>query len=189
MPMTIFTSKTVGKGIKATQAWETSWTKAAVEKKRLLFWENRHEGNPQVWGHLRQIITEFNEQTLNELFKNIGLTVIKGLSLTQDSIGIMYNIPVYVINNPDNYGNITPEKISLDEVFLDVSGQGVNSMRIKMDANEAFGNLKYKIAESNGKAPQSVKLFLGEMNIEDWHTPDLLSLQNFAKILVKFSNK
>lgn len=155
----------------------------------MLFWENRHEGNAQVWGHLRQVITESNEQASNELFMHLGLTVIKGLLLTQDSTGIMYTIPPYVISNPDNYGNITPEKIYLDEVLLDLSGQGVNQTRIKMDANEAFGNLKYKIAESNGKAPQSVKLLLGEMDIEDWHTPDLLNLPNFAKIVVKFSNK
>lgn len=102
--------KSVGSGCRQTAAWFTSATREEVNAKRTEFWDTRVQGDPNNWAALKAACEasdsgERHIDTAAAIVKASGLTMHKGyLMLCYDEVGVRYEVPPFVINEPTEYG-------------------------------------------------------------------------------------
>ncbi|CAG9329038.1 UBTD2_7 [Blepharisma stoltei] len=101
----LYENKIVGKGCRRTPAWETQATREEVDKKRKEFWETRVDGNPEVWQLLKGAIDEPLPANSLAMIQAAGLSLADGVLMTvYDQGQHRYEIPPYLINEPEHYG-------------------------------------------------------------------------------------
>lgn len=98
-----FPDKMAGSGVKATPAWQATITRAQLNQKRDEFWRSRTEGKRRVWIAIKAAV-EADPATALSILQNTKITMkIGNITILEDDEGNIYNIPIYMINNPISF--------------------------------------------------------------------------------------
>ena len=93
-----------GEGCKKTAAWKATLTRSQLEAKREEFWRTRTTGRRHVWLTIKQAV-EADHETAKLLLEMAEITLQNGLlTVCKDPDGNLYEIPIFVINDPVAYG-------------------------------------------------------------------------------------
>jgi hypothetical protein len=138
---------------------------------------------------LRQVIEEPIEEVYNSYFMKIGLKVIKGLLQTEDSTGFNYTIPIYMINEPTNYGIEEPQFIYPDDLYVNIKGSSFNDFVFKLFANENFHSIKLRLASILKVIPHNMAISINNSIILDGQTPESLNIPDSSTLVVSISQK
>lgn len=100
-----FPNQISGSGVKATQAWQATITRAQLNAKRDEFWKTRTDGKRRMWLAIKAAV-DTDPATALSIIQNAKLTLKTGnLTLIEDLDGNLYSIPIYIINNPLKFHN------------------------------------------------------------------------------------
>ena len=103
----------VGKGLKKMKGYISPISKEDLDKKREAFWGTRTEGNQQTWSFLREVcqMPEGEEENINAMLEAYDLLPLTNcINITYDSLGGLYEIPNYCINEPYKYELVEDKK-------------------------------------------------------------------------------
>lgn len=96
-----------GEGLLKTHSYKSKVSKRELLQKRNIFWETRVEGSQQAWGILKALaVKEYDLATAKSLMGAIGLYLVKNtVQLVYDDDQNRYEVPIFCINEPDEYEN------------------------------------------------------------------------------------
>ena len=103
----------VGLGIKKMKGYISPISKEDLERKRNAFWGTRTEGNEQTWNFLREVcqMPPGEEENIIPMLEAYNLVpYLDCINITFDSLGGLYEIPNYCINDPYKYDIIEEKK-------------------------------------------------------------------------------
>ena len=103
----------VGLGLKKMKGYISPISKEDLERKRNAFWGTRTEGNEQTWNFLREVcqMPPGEEENIIPMLEAYNLVpYLDCINITFDSLGGLYEIPNYCINDPYKYDIIEEKK-------------------------------------------------------------------------------
>ena len=153
----------VGKGLKKMKAYISPISKEDLEKKRIAFWGTRTEGNQQTWNFLKELcqMPEGEEDNIHAMLQAYDLVPLKEcINITYDSLGGIYEIPNYCINEPYQYilSENKKEKPSEEKIVFHLRN-GTQSTKITCSNYSSIEKVKQKLASKNNIASDKIRLF------------------------------
>ena len=167
----------VGKGLKKMRGYISSISKEDLAKKRDEFWGTRTEGNKQTWNFLKEIcqIPEGEEENIKAMLEAFDLVPLKQcINITYDSLGGLYEIPNYCINEPYKYELLEnkKEKPKEEEISFYLR-KGIEQTKVKLSNYSKVERAKEEISKTYNIVIDKVRLFFygKEMknNFELWN--------------------
>ncbi len=152
----------VGKGLKRMKGYISPISKEELEKKRNAFWDTRTEGNQQTWNFLKELcqMPEGEEENLQAMLLAYDLIPLKGcINITYDSLGGIFEIPNYCINEPYKYEIIEDEKVRPKEEKVKFHLKGTHKTKITCSNYETIEKVKQKIGKKYKVEIDKVRLF------------------------------
>ena len=153
----------VGKGLKKMKGYISSINKEELIKKREEFWGTRVEGNKQTWNFLKELcqMPEGEENNMNAMLEAYDLLPLKGcLNITYDSLGGLYEIPNYCINDPYKYEIIEDKKEKPKEEKISFHlRRGIKQTKIICSNYLNIQKVKGKIAKKENVDIDKIRLF------------------------------
>ena len=185
-----FPNQIAGSGIKATQAWQSTITRAQLNSKRDEFWKTRSEGKRRTWLAIKAAV-DTDPATALSIIQNAKLKLKTGnLTLIEDSEGHLYSIPVYVINNPIKFhnekkhkGRVVKDAEEIISVKIRKSGQAVDD-EIKVLNSAKVEEVRKIYAEKYELGCSQIRLFFGGKEMKDCVTLSSLFVENDTVIQV-----
>ena len=167
----------IGKGLKKMKGYISPIPKEDLEKKREAFWGTRTEGNQQTWNFLRELcqMPEGEEDNMNAMLEAYDLIPLNNcINVTYDSLGGLYEIPNYCINEPYKYEIVEDKKERPSEKKITFHlRKGIHQTKIKCSNYSKIEKIKDKIAKRKNIDINKVRLFFygKEMknNFELWN--------------------
>lgn len=168
--------KSSGKGCRQTAAWFTDATPEEVAAKRVEFWDTRVQGDPSHWAALKAACEAIDSGALHTataeaIVKASGLTMQQGYILVcYDELGVKYELPPFVINEPTSYGQPKEEVKTPDRpgqsVSITVRSVHRPDVTVTINTNETGKKLKSLYAEAAKPAgPQ--RMFFNGVELKD----------------------
>jgi hypothetical protein len=168
--------KLAGTGIKATVSWQATITRGQLNEKREEFWRSRTEGNRRTWMAIKAAV-EADAATALTIIQNNNIKMKKGsITLLEDSEGFIYNIPVFMVNNPIAFHKekkVKPREVKKIEenIKLKIRKPGVaHDFEFEVKNTCKVSELKEIYAEKAGFKAENVKFFFGGKEIKDHET-------------------
>ena len=167
----------VGKGLKRMKGYISPISKEDLEKKRTAFWGTRTEGNQQTWNFLKELcqMPEGEEENIQAMLMAYDLVPFKEcLNITYDSLGGIYEIPNYCINEPYKYAlsENKKEKPNEEKIMFHLRN-GLQKTKITCSNYSSVEKIKGKFANKHNVEPEKIRLFFygKEMknNFELWN--------------------
>ena len=153
----------VGKGLKKMKGYISPISKEDLEKKREAFWGTRIEGNQQTWNFLKELceMPEGEEDNMIAMLEAYDLIPFNEcINITYDSLGAIYEIPNYCINEPYKYELIEDKKEKPDEQKISFHlRKGNHQTKIKCSNYEKIEKIKDKIAKRRNTEINKIRLF------------------------------
>ena len=153
----------VGKGLKKMKGYISPISKEELEKKRNAFWGTRTEGNQQTWNFLKELcqLPEGEEDNLNAMLVAYDLVPMKNcINITYDSLGGIYEIPNYCINEPYKYEIIEDNKEKPNEEKITFHlREGIKQTKITCSNYSKVEKVKEKMAKKNNVDISKIRLF------------------------------
>ena len=153
----------IGKGLKKMKGYISPISKEDLEKKREAFWGTRTEGNQQTWNFLKELceMPEGEEDNMNAMLEAYDLIPLNQcINITYDSLGALYEIPNYCINEPYKYELIEDKKEKPDEKKISFHlRKGNHQTKIKCSNYSKIEKIKDKIAKRRNTEINKVRLF------------------------------
>ena len=185
-----FPSQIAGSGIKATQAWQATITRAQLNVKRDEFWKSRNEGKRRVWLAIKAAV-DTDPATALSIIQNAKLKLKTGnLTLIEDSEGHLYSIPVYVINYPVKFqnerkhkGRVVRDEEEMISVKIRKSGQAADD-EVKVLNSVKVESVRKMYAEKYEIECNQIRLFFGGKEMKDCATLSSLFVENDTVIQV-----
>jgi Ubiquitin-binding domain/Ubiquitin family len=190
-----FPEKLAGTGIKATASWQATITRAQLNSKREEFWRTRTEGNRRVWLAIKAAV-EADAATSLTIIQNNGLKMKKGnITLLEDGDGNLYNIPIFLINNPNSFHNEKKHKTreikSVEEIIkikIRKSGK-IDDDEFEVLNTSKIIELKKIYSQKINTEPEFVKLFFGGKEIKDNDTFAKNFIENGMVVMAFVKNR
>ena len=153
----------VGKGLKKMKGYISSISKEELIKKREAFWGTRVEGNQQTWTFLKELcqMPEGEEDNMNAMLVAYDLIPLNNcINITYDSLGGIYEIPNYCINEPYKYilSENIKEKPSEEKIIFHLRN-GIQKTKITCSNYSSVEKVKGKLANKNNIASDKIRLF------------------------------
>ena len=171
-----FPDKIAGTGVKATASWQATITRAQLNSKRDEFWRSKYEGNRRMWLAIKAAVESDSASSLT-IIQNNGLKMKRGnITLLEDADGILYSIPIFMINNPVSFHKEKKHKSrevkTIDEIIkVKVRRSGkIEDDEIEVSNIAKVADLKKLYAEKAGFSTERIKLFFGGKEIKDHDT-------------------
>jgi len=168
--------KLAGTGVKATVSWEATITRAQLKEKREEYWRTRTDGNRRTWMIIKAAV-EADAATALTIIQNHGLKMKKGnITLLEDSEGHLYNIPVFMVNNPVSFHKERKSKPRVvknteENIKVKIRKAGVaQDVEFEIKNTTKVADLKNMYSEKTGFHVETVKLFFGGKEIKDHDT-------------------
>ena len=167
----------VGKGLKKMKGYISPITKEDLDKKRIAFWGTRTEGNEQTWNFLKELcqMPEGEEDNINAMLSAYDLVPLKDcINITYDSLGGLYEIPNYCINDPYKYEIVEDKKERPKEEKITFHlREGSHQIKITCSNYSSIEKVKGKIGKKYNCEIDKIRLFFygKEMknNFELWN--------------------
>ena len=169
--------KVVGDGCRQTPAWKTHLTLGDIRMKRDEYWDTRTSGDVRVWRMLRGACEapdsgEDYSATAKAMVEAAGMRMPQGsLQLCVDGLGTRYELPVYVINEAEEYG-AEPEPPPLlpgqadEELEVVIRSQQRGDVKMRTRALATGKEVKALYVQQTD-APNSPRLFFNGREIGD----------------------
>ena len=162
----------VGKGLKKMKGYISPISKEDLEKKRNSFWGTRIEGNEQTWNFLRELcqMPQGEEENIIPMLEAYNLVPYKDcINITYDSLGGLYEIPNYCINDPYKYEIEEEEKKERppEEKLTFHLRKGVHQTRIKCSNYSSVQKIKEKFAKRNNFEEKKIRFFFYGKELKD----------------------
>ena len=153
----------VGVGLKKMKAYISPIKKEDLEKKRNAFWGTRTEGNEQTWNFLKELcqMPPGEEENILPMLEAYNLIPYKDcINITYDSLGALYEIPNYCINDPYKYEIIEEEKEKPKEEKVKFHlRKGTKQIKITCSNYSNVEKVKAKVANKVGVGEEKIRLF------------------------------
>ena len=167
----------VGKGLKKMKGYISPISKEDLDKKREAFWGTRTEGNQQTWSFLREVcqMPEGEEENINAMLEAYDLIPLTNcINITYDSLGGLYEIPNYCINEPYKYELVEDKKERPNEVKISFHlRNGPKQTKITCSNYKKIEKIKEKVGKKYNVTADKIRLFFygKEMknNFELWN--------------------
>lgn len=174
-----------GEGCKRTVAWKATILRSELERKREEYWRTRNVGCQHVWLTIKQAV-EADHETAALLLTMAEIRMREGSILCCiDSRGNVYEVPVFVINDPLAYGPAvavpSPQKqeIVKEELFVKLRRMSVESdIEVAVNSMATVRKLKEKYSAAEGCRPEILRLFFGGKELEDARTVGSYYIKN-----------
>ena len=165
----------VGEGYKKIKGYISKISLYELEEVRKKFWENKKEGNENIWKELKCVCETENikDTTIKEIFISFNfIPLYNSINICIDFKKNIYEIPNYCIQNPSEYDlkidsysdkpNFTEINIKLLYLnkFFEIK---MNNLDTILDFKAEILNMEeFKQLEDN-----SISLFLNDIELED----------------------
>ena len=153
----------VGKGLKKMRGYISPISKEDLDKKRDAFWGTRTEGNKQTWNFLKEVcqIPEGEEENIKAMLEAFDLVPLKNcINITYDSLGGLYEIPNYCINEPYKYELFENKKEKPKEKEITFYlRKGIEQTKIKLSNYSKVERVKEEVSKKNNIDINKVRLF------------------------------
>lgn len=165
----------VGEGYKKIKGYISKISLYELEEVRKKFWENKKEGNENIWKELKYICETENikDTKIKEIFISFNfIALYNSINICIDIKKNIYEIPNYCIQNPSEYDlkidsysdkpNFTEINIKLLYLnkFFEIK---MNNLDTILDFKAEILNMEeFKQLEDN-----SISLFLNDIELED----------------------
>ncbi len=165
----------VGEGYKKIKGYISKISLYELEEVRKEFWENKKEGNENIWKELKYICETENikDTKIKEIFISFNfIALYNSINICIDIKKNIYEIPNYCIQNPSEYDlkmdsysdkpNLTEINIKLLYLnkFFEIK---MNNLDTILDFKAEILNMEeFKQLEDN-----SISLFLNDIELED----------------------
>ncbi len=165
----------VGEGYKKIKGYISKISLYELEEVRKEFWENKKEGNENIWKELKYICETENikDTKIKEIFISFNfIPLYNSINICIDFKKNIYEIPNYCIQNPSEYDlkmdsysdkpNLTEINIKLLYLnkFFEIK---MNNLDTILDFKAEILNMEeFKQLEDN-----SISLFLNDIELED----------------------
>mmetsp|Transcript_35944 Transcript_35944/g.40883 ORF Transcript_35944/g.40883 Transcript_35944/m.40883 type:complete len:230 (-) Transcript_35944:536-1225(-) len=175
----IYPNKFVGEGYKMTPAFDLFCDRELLLAKREEFWNTRVDGIAEAWMYIKQAI-EGDVDTGKTVLDAAGLVMPhNSITLSFDTIGYRYDVPVFCINDPETY--VSEERNDSINSDHDVESMAVviRSMQTQKDTKLATENMhtvrELKTAflqalNNTNATADTVRFFYGGRELKDPHT-------------------
>ena len=179
-----------GEGIKKTPAWQASITRAQLQRKREEFWKSRTTGSRRVWITLRAAV-ETDHLTAATILESSEIQVVGGsITRCKDIDGHIYEVPVFVVNNPVEFFSKRPKKPpkpkppieSVVAIKLRQPGKP-EDCALEVETSKTVGELKALYAEQEAVNAEAVRLFYCGRELQDAQT--LASYELRSQVVVQ----
>ena len=153
----------VGVGLKKMKAYISPIKKEDLERKRNAFWGTRTEGNEQTWNFLKELcqMPPGEEENILPMLEAYNLVPYKDcINITYDSLGALYEIPNYCINDPYKYEIIEDKKEKPKEEKITFHLRiGIKKIKITCSNYSNVEKVKEKVANKFGVGREKIRLF------------------------------
>ncbi|KAM3129930.1 Ubiquitin domain-containing protein 2 [Paramecium bursaria] len=191
--ITLIPDKFVGTGIKRTNLYTTKLSKEEWNDKRKEFWESRLESEAPFWHAIRQAVEEKEESQSLIILANADLKLINNsLQLLYNSQGQKFDVPVFMINEPQqfptvkfcdaniiqnfNEGSFQVTKLSYNKKVKIRSSKFPTDISIEIETKDSIVVLKQKVQEIAKVG--TCRLFLSGRELHDHHQVGNYSISN-----------
>ncbi|CAD8045895.1 unnamed protein product [Paramecium sonneborni] len=103
--ITLIPNQYIGTGIKITNQYQTNFSKMEWEEMQKAFWDS-HKDNSQ-WQIIRKVLSCNDESKILKILKQANLKLIRNSIqlLVQDNSKQIFQVPVFIINEPISWSN------------------------------------------------------------------------------------
>ena len=178
-----------GEGIKRTCAWKASISRSQLQRKREEFWKSRTGGRRRTWYTIRAAV-ETEHQTAASILEASEIRVLEGcISRCKDADGYLYEIPIFVINNPVEFftkkKKKPKEKPPIEDVIsIKIRRAGkAEDCEVTMESGLTVSSLKEQYAENQSLELDKIRLFFGGKEMKDDQT--LASYELRSQVVVQ----
>ncbi|OMJ65644.1 hypothetical protein SteCoe_37852 [Stentor coeruleus] len=178
-----------GSGVKATQAWQATVTRAQLNQKRDEFWRSRTDGNRRVWIAIKAAV-EADPATALSILQNMKIKMKTGnLTILEDDEGIIYCIPVFMINNPLSFHNEKKHKGRIvndreENIKVRIRRAGVEDEVLEIMNTAKVEVLRKMYADKVKATSCQVRLFYDGKEMKDHCVLSALYIENGVVIMV-----
>lgn len=165
--------ETAGEGIKRTSAWKASITRAQLERKREEFWKKRTTGRRTTWYTIRTAV-ETDHLTAAYLLEAVSIVPLNNsITRCKDSDGVVYEVPIFVINNPVEFFSKktkkTRPKPPVEEIIhFKIRRPGKETdVQIQIESEKTVRELKEKYSAAETIDVEKVRLIFSGKEMKD----------------------
>ena len=182
----------VGLGIKKMKGYISPISKEDLERKRNAFWGTRTEGNEQTWNFLREIcqMPPGEEENIIPMLEAYNLVpYLDCINITFDSLGGLYEIPNYCINDPYKYDIIEEKKEKpIEEKISFYVRKVIDNIKISTSNYTSVEKIKEQLTKKYNVEIDKIRLFFYgkelKNNFELWN----YNVSNDCVIVVMISS-
>ena len=153
----------VGLGIKKMKGYISPISKEDLERKRNAFWGTRTEGNEQTWNFLREIcqMPPGEEENIIPMLEAYNLVpYLDCINITFDSLGGLYEIPNYCINDPYKYDIIEEKKEKpIEEKISFYVRKVIDNIKISTSNYTSVEKIKEQLTKKYNVEIDKIRLF------------------------------
>jgi hypothetical protein len=153
----------IGKGLKKMKGYISQISKEDLEKKRNAFWGTRTEGNQQTWSFLKELcqMPEGEEENMKAMLEAYDLVPLyECINITYDSLGGLYEIPNYCINEPYKYELLEEKKEKPKEKHISFYlRKGIEQTKIKSSNYSKVEKIKEEVSKKYNVDIEKIRLF------------------------------
>ena len=167
----------VGLGIKKMKGYISPISKEDLERKRNAFWGTRTEGNEQTWNFLREVcqMPPGEEENIIPMLEAYNLVpYLDCINITFDSLGGLYEIPNYCINDPYKYDIIEEKKEKpIEEKISFYVRKVIDNIKISTSNYTSVEKIKEQLTKKYNVEIDKIRLFFSgkelKNNFELWN--------------------
>ena len=153
----------VGLGIKKMKGYISPISKEDLERKRNAFWGTRTEGNEQTWNFLREVcqMPPGEEENIIPMLEAYNLVpYLDCINITFDSLGGLYEIPNYCINDPYKYDIIEEKKEKpIEEKISFYVRKVIDNIKISTSNYTSVEKIKEQLTKKYNVEIDKIRLF------------------------------
>ena len=167
----------VGLGLKKMKGYISPISKEDLERKRNAFWGTRTEGNEQTWNFLREVcqMPPGEEENIIPMLEAYNLVpYLDCINITFDSLGGLYEIPNYCINDPYKYDIIEEKKEKpIEEKISFYVRKVIDNIKISTSNYTSVEKIKEQLTKKYNVEIDKIRLFFSgkelKNNFELWN--------------------
>ena len=153
----------VGLGLKKMKGYISPISKEDLERKRNAFWGTRTEGNEQTWNFLREVcqMPPGEEENIIPMLEAYNLVpYLDCINITFDSLGGLYEIPNYCINDPYKYDIIEEKKEKpIEEKISFYVRKVIDNIKISTSNYTSVEKIKEQLSKKYNVEIDKIRLF------------------------------
>ena len=153
----------VGLGLKKMKGYISPISKEDLERKRNAFWGTRTEGNEQTWNFLREVcqMPPGEEENIIPMLEAYNLVpYLDCINITFDSLGGLYEIPNYCINDPYKYDIIEEKKEKpIEEKISFYVRKVIDNIKISTSNYTSVEKIKEQLTKKYNVEIDKIRLF------------------------------